>query len=61
MAGVVASFIFWMLTDRLEPVLFTGFIGLIGVGQGIEAYAALKTAPPVPPPLPDTTTNGGEP
>lgn len=54
MLGVVVSAGFWMATGRLEPVLFTGFLGLIGVGHGFEALAALKQAPPVPPPTPDT-------
>lgn len=56
MAGVIFCAIVWLLADRLEPALLASFGGLIAVGQGAEALAALKSAPPAPPPVPDSST-----
>lgn len=57
MLGVVACFIFWAFTGRLEPLLLSAFGGLIFVGQAGEAFAILVRSPPEPP----TTTEITEP
>ena len=55
MAGLIFVAGFWAATGRLEPLLLSAFGGLIAAGQGLDALVNLKTAPPIPPPLPDTT------
>lgn len=53
MLGLIACAIFWAITDRLEPFLFTGFMGMVGIGQGVEALLAFKPPPEVSPEAPD--------
>lgn len=53
--GLVACFIVWLLSQQVEPAFLTSFGGLIVVGQGAEAIAAIRRGPPVPPPVPDKT------
>lgn len=55
MVGVVFCATWWAATGRLEPVLLAAFGGLIGIGQGADAIRSMREAPPVPPPVPDTT------
>lgn len=55
MAGVIFCAVVWATTGRLEPVLLAAFGGLIGIGQGADAIRSMKDAPPVPPPVPDTS------
>ena len=53
--GLLACFVVWVATHQVEPAFLTAFGGLIVVGQGAEAMAAMRQAPPTPPPVPDKT------
>lgn len=41
--GLVGLAIFWMATNRVEPLLITTFGTLLGGGQVAQAYVALKS------------------
>jgi len=43
--GLVTLGIFWMATGRVDQFLITTFGGLLGIGQGAQALAALKAPP----------------
>jgi hypothetical protein len=51
MAGLVACFAVWALTNRVEPLFVTTFGGLLAVGAGAKALDTLRQppAPPIPP------------
>jgi hypothetical protein len=51
MLGLVACFIVWVATGRVEPLFVTAFGGLLAVGQGADALTTLRDppAPPIPP------------
>jgi hypothetical protein len=57
MLGLVACFLVWTVTGRVEPLFVTAFGGLLAVGQGADAMTELRNppTPPVPPgdPLPE--------
>ena len=49
--GLIACFLVWLLTGRVEPLFVTTFGGLLAVGQGADALATLRDppSPPIPP------------
>lgn len=51
MLGLVACFIVWVITGRVEPLFVTAFGGLLAVGQGADALTELRRdpMPPIPP------------
>jgi hypothetical protein len=51
MLGLVACFVVWVITGRVEPLFVTAFGGLLAVGQGADALTTLRDppAPPIPP------------
>lgn len=53
--GLIACFVVWLVNRQVEPAFLTAFGGLIVVGQGAEAITAMRTPPPAPPPVPDST------
>lgn len=50
MAGLIACFAVWALTNRVEPLFVTSFGGLLAVGAGAKALVTLREPPP--PPIP---------
>jgi hypothetical protein len=48
MLGLVACFLVWVLTGRVEALFVTTFGGLLGVGYGSRALVTLRE-PPLPP------------
>jgi hypothetical protein len=48
MMGLIACFVVWLATGRVEPLFVTTFGGLLGVGQAANALTALKEPPPPP-------------
>ena len=44
-SGVVASFVVWVLTGNVSPVLLGTFGTMIAAGQGAEVIVALKQGP----------------
>lgn len=48
MAGLIAAFIFWMVTGRFEAAFLTTFGGLLLASQGLDVLRELKE-PPAPP------------
>lgn len=54
---VVAAFITWLFTGRVEPLFVTTGGGLVAVGQGAQALAELKKLPEPPSSPPDTGTH----
>lgn len=53
MAGLIACFALWALTDRVEPLFVTTFGGLLAVGAGARALDELRRhEPPVEIPAP---------
>jgi hypothetical protein len=55
--GLVTCMIFWMVTNRVEPLFVTSFGGLLAVGAGARALDTLRQppAPPIPPGDPPAT------
>jgi hypothetical protein len=51
MAGLIACFAVWALTNRVEPLFVTTFGGLLAIGAGAKALDTLRQppAPPIPP------------
>jgi hypothetical protein len=45
LAGVTASFVVWVLTGNVSPVLLGTFGTMIAAGQGAEVIVALKHGP----------------
>jgi hypothetical protein len=45
LAGVIASFVVWVLTGNVSPVLLGAFGTMIAAGQGAEVIVALKQGP----------------
>lgn len=45
LSGVVASFVVWVLTGNVSPVLLGTFGTMIAAGQGAEVIVALKQGP----------------
>jgi hypothetical protein len=45
-AGIVAMFVFWAATGRLEPVLLSAFGGLVTFGGVLQARQDAKNPPP---------------
>jgi hypothetical protein len=60
MLGLIACFVVWMITGRVEPLFVTAFGGLLAAGQGADALRELKAppGPPVPPGNPPVTDSG---
>ena len=52
---LLACLIFWMMTDRVEPLFVTTGGGLIALGQGARAITELRRPPDPPEPLPSTS------
>jgi hypothetical protein len=50
---VVFCLVFWAITDRVEPLFLTTGAGLLTVGIGAGAIAALRS--PEPPQVPSAT------
>ena len=48
---LLACLIFWMLTDRVEPLFVTTGGGLIAIGQGAKALGELRRPAERPEPL----------
>lgn len=44
--GLIFCVVFWAITDRVEPLLVTTFGGILTVGLGAEALAALRGPAP---------------
>jgi hypothetical protein len=59
MLGLVACFIVWTLTGRVEPLFVTAFGGLLAVGQGADALHQLAR-PPDPMPRSDRLEESGD-
>jgi hypothetical protein len=47
-ALIVAAFVFWMLTNRVEPLFVTTGGGLVAIGQGAQALGELRRMPDPP-------------
>jgi hypothetical protein len=45
LTGVVASFVVWVVTGEVSPVLLGSFGTMIAAGQGAEVIVALKQGP----------------
>lgn len=45
MAGLIACFVVWVMVDRVEALLVTGFGGLILGGQGVAVASAVRSGP----------------
>jgi hypothetical protein len=45
LTGVIASFVVWVLTGNVSPVLLGTFGTMIAAGQGAEVIVALKQGP----------------
>jgi hypothetical protein len=45
LTGVIASFVVWVLTGNVSPVLLGSFGTMIAAGQGAEVIVALKGGP----------------
>jgi hypothetical protein len=45
LTGVIASFVVWVLTGNVSPVLLGSFGTMIAAGQGAEVIVALKQGP----------------
>jgi hypothetical protein len=45
LSGVVASFVVWVVTGNVSPVLLGSFGTMIAAGQGAEVIVALKAGP----------------
>lgn len=60
MLGLVACFLVWVLTGRVEPLFVTAFGGLLAVGQGADALGTLRDPPrpPIPPADPPEAGSG---
>lgn len=60
--GLVTCMVFWMLTNRVEPLFVTSFGGLLAVGAGARALDTLRQppAPPIPPGDPPTVDGEGD-
>ena len=58
MLGLVFCAVVWLLADRIEPALLAAFGGLLAVGQGAEAVAALRSPPPVDTQVPPEIDTG---
>lgn len=49
---LLVCLIFWMVTDRIEPLFVTTGGGLIAIGQGAKALGELRRPADQPEPLP---------
>jgi hypothetical protein len=47
-ALIVAAFVFWMITGRVEPLFVTTGGGLVAIGQGAQALEELRKMPDPP-------------
>jgi hypothetical protein len=47
-ALIVAAFVFWMITNRVEPLFVTTGGGLVAIGQGAQALEELRKMPDPP-------------
>lgn len=47
MAGLIGAATFWAVTGRVSGLIVGAFVGLIGVGTGAEAMAAISRVNPV--------------
>lgn len=43
LAGIVACFVVWTLFNRVEPVMLGAFGTLVGLGQGADVLASLRS------------------